>query len=46
MLLRIRLFDVLSGWQQGPVSWMASTGITTGTSDSTFSPDETLTRAS
>ena len=37
--------DVLSGWQQGPVSWMASTGITTGTSDSTFSPDETLTRA-
>ena len=37
--------DVLSGWQQGPVSWMASTGITTGTSDSTFSPDGTLTRA-
>ena len=25
--------DVLSGWQQGPVSWMASTSITTGTSD-------------
>ena len=37
--------DVLSGWQQGPVSWMASTGIATGTSDSTFSPDGTLTRA-
>ena len=37
--------DVLNGWQQGPVSWMASTGITTGTSDSTFSPDGTLTRA-
>ena len=37
--------DVLSGWQQGPVSWMASTGITTGTSPTEFSPDETLTRA-
>ena len=37
--------DVLSGWQQGPVSWMASTGITTGTSPTTFSPDGTLTRA-
>ena len=37
--------DVLSGWQQGPVSWMASTSITTGTSDTTFSPDGTLTRA-
>ena len=37
--------DVLSGWQQGPVSWMASTGITTGTSPTMFSPDGTLTRA-
>ena len=37
--------DVLSGWQQGPVSWMASTGITTGTSPTEFSPDGTLTRA-
>ena len=37
--------DVLSGWQQGPVSWMASTSITTGTSPTMFSPDGTLTRA-
>ena len=37
--------DVLKGWQQGPVSWMSSTGITTGTSPTTFSPDDTLTRA-
>ena len=37
--------DVLSGWQQSPVSWMASTGITTGTSSTMFSPDGTLTRA-
>ena len=37
--------DVLSGWQQGPVSWMASTSITTGTSPTMFSPDRTLTRA-
>ena len=37
--------DVLSGWQQDPVSWMASTGITTGTSPTMFSPDGTLTRA-
>ena len=37
--------DVLSGWQQGPVSWMASTSITTGTSPTEFSPDGTLTRA-
>ena len=34
--------DVLSGWQQGPVSWMASTSITTGTSPIMFSPDGTL----
>ena len=37
--------DVLRDWQQGPVSWMASTGITTGTSPTMFSPDGTLTRA-
>ena len=37
--------DVLSGWQQSPVSWMASRGITTGTSPTMFSPDGTLTRA-
>ena len=37
--------DVLKDWQQDPVSWMSSTGITTGTSPTTFSPDDTLTRA-
>ena len=37
--------DVAAGWQQGPVAWMSDTGITTGTSDTTFSPDDTLTRA-
>ncbi len=37
--------DVVADWQQVPVSWMASTGITTGTSPSMFSPDNTLTRA-
>ncbi len=37
--------DVLKGWQHAPVSWLATTGITTGTSPSTFSPDKTLTRA-
>ena len=37
--------DVLAVWQQGAVSWMAHTGITTGTSPTTFAPGETLTRA-
>ena len=37
--------DVVAGWQQDAVSWMAHTGITTGTSPTTFAPDETLTRA-
>ena len=37
--------DVVAGWQQAPVSWMATSGITTGTSPTTFSPDATLTRA-
>ena len=37
--------DVVAGWQQGGVSWMAHTGITTGTSPTTFAPDTTLTRA-
>ena len=37
--------DVYPGWQQDAVSWMAHTGITTGTSPTTFAPDETLTRA-
>ncbi|MCQ3814507.1 MAG: S-layer homology domain-containing protein [Acidimicrobiia bacterium] len=37
--------DVVLDWQQGAVSWLAATGITTGTSDTTFSPDNTLSRA-
>ena len=37
--------DVLSSWQQGPVSWLVEEEITTGTSDTTFSPDDGLTRA-
>ena len=37
--------DVVAGWQQNAVSWMSSTGITTGTSPSTFAPEATLTRA-
>lgn len=36
--------DVTRPWQQDPVSWMAEEGITTGTSPTTFSPDEPLTR--
>ena len=36
--------DVVSGWQQEPVSWLAESGITTGTSPTTFSPDDTVTR--
>ena len=37
--------DVVAGWQQQAVSWMSHTEITTGTSPTTFAPDETLTRA-
>ena len=37
--------DVVAGWQQGGVSWMADRGITTGTTPTTFAPDDTLTRA-
>ena len=36
--------DVVASWQQDAVSWMANTGITTGTSPTTFAPDETLKR--
>ena len=36
--------DVVAGWQQDPVSWMADAGITTGTSPTTFAPEDTLTR--
>ena len=37
--------DVVASWQQDPVSWMSHTGITTGTSPTTFAPEDTLTRA-
>ena len=37
--------DVVKGWQQDGVSWMADTGITTGKSPTTFAPEDTLTRA-
>lgn len=40
-----RFNDVVKGWQQAGVSWMAHAGITTGTSPTTFAPDATLTRA-
>ncbi len=37
--------DVRHGYQQAAVSWMAAEGITTGTTDSTFSPEGLMTRA-
>ena len=37
--------DVVKAWQQNAVSWLATSGITTGTSQTTFSPDRTLSRA-
>ena len=37
--------DVVATWQQDAVSWMAHTGITTGTTDTKFAPEDTLTRA-
>ena len=37
--------DVTNGYQNDAISWMANTGITTGTSPTTFAPDETLKRA-
>ena len=36
--------DVIKAWQQDPVAWMFLLGITTGTSDTTYSPDDFLTR--
>ncbi len=36
--------DVIAPWQQEPVSWMLDNAITTGTTPSTYSPDESLTR--
>ena len=37
--------DVTDDSQNDAISWMAHNGITTGTSPTTFAPDETLTRA-
>ena len=37
--------DVTAGWQLAPVAWMLSMGITKGTSPTTFSPDEPVSRA-
>ena len=37
--------DVHASWQQGSVSWAADREITTGTTETTFDPDATLTRA-
>jgi hypothetical protein len=36
--------DVVAAYQQDPVSWLAENEITTGTTATTFSPDDTLTR--
>ena len=36
--------DIVKGWQVTPVGWMVQEGITTGTSATTFSPDDTVTR--
>ena len=36
--------DVVASWQQDAVSWMAHTGITTGTSPTTFAPEDTSKR--
>jgi S-layer homology domain len=36
--------DITAGYQQAPVSWMAANNITTGTSPSTYSPNDELTR--
>lgn len=38
--------DVVSGaWYHAPVQWAVENGITTGTSDTTFTPDASCTRA-
>jgi len=36
--------DVTAAWQQDPISWMAAQGITTGTSPTTYSPANPVTR--
>ena len=42
---RHNFVDVVAGWQQDSVSWLADTGITTGKSATTFAPEDTLNRA-
>ena len=37
--------DLTETWQTAPVRWLSHTGITTGTSDTTFAPDRTVSRA-
>ena len=36
--------DVIAAWQQDPISWMAASGITTGTSPTTYTPEGPVTR--
>jgi hypothetical protein len=36
--------DVVRPWQQDPVSWMSDNGLTTGTTPTTFSPEQVVTR--
>ena len=37
--------DVMKDWQQSPVAWLFAEGITVGTSNTTFSPNQPVTRA-
>ena len=39
-----RFTDLTEDWYKKAVSWAAANGIITGTSDTTFSPDDTVTR--
>ena len=36
--------DLTQDWYKKPIAWAAANGIITGTSDATFSPDDTVTR--
>ncbi len=37
--------DIVQTWQNGPVSWMADQGITTGKTAAEFAPNDVVTRA-
>ncbi|MDE0066086.1 MAG: insulinase family protein [Acidimicrobiaceae bacterium] len=37
--------DVVAPWQQASVSWLVHTGVTTGTTPTTFAPDTAVTRS-